>query len=97
METLEGVMDRWIYDYKKHQRLILSFDFLFSHTSFLVVLVFYWVKLLTLHVNPLFSRKESAKARESRCFGMLRVLDIMRDYAYHRSRELSTLSSQFRK
>jgi len=55
METYEGVMDRWIYDYGRHQRLILSFDFMMSHTSLLVVLVFYWVKLLDWRHDPLLS------------------------------------------
>ena len=90
METYEGVMDRWIYDYIKQYRLILSFDFMMSHTSLLLVLAFYWVKLLTGNDDPLLSKEETNVIREHRCLGMRRLLDIMRDYAYYRSRELRT-------
>lgn len=97
METYEGVMDRWIYDYSRHQRLILSFDFMMSHTSLLLVLIFYWVKLLNCPDDPLLSIREVRRIREYRCLGLRNLLDIMRDYAYYRSRELRTTSAKLRK
>lgn len=57
-----------------------------SHTSLLLVLIFYWVKLLSYKDDPLLSWRENCRVREHRSFGMRSLLDIMRDYVYYRSR-----------
>lgn len=82
-------MDKWIFEYSSYEKFILSFDFLFCHCSFLLIVIFYWSKLMEDPANPLMSKSEEAVIQQARYQAMARLLSILRDYTYHRSREFS--------
>lgn len=57
LETLESITDRWIFEREQYKNLVFSLDFLYSHVSFVLIFIFYWVHFHSSAPSPLVPKK----------------------------------------
>ena len=80
-------MSLWIHRREEHWKLVLSFDFLLSHTGLLFSLLFYYAQVTKSNVCPLMSVNEMVfvEREEERVKG--NIWGILGDYVEYRGKD----------
>lgn len=86
-------MDLWISEFQVYKKLILSFDFLFSHVGLILTLFFYYSQITYRPTNPLLSLNEELCLEAKELETKHTIFKILFEYIWHRARDMRTSPS----